>query len=182
MRRLLLIAASLTPLLFAASTEALAQRQFGGHGVRGGGFHGGGVAWRGGGGWRGGPAWGGAGWRGGPGWHGGGVAWRGGSGWRGGTVWRGGPGWRGSYWPRYRSRGWDSGWGWGAAGFATGMMVGAIAAQPIYQPVQPIYIDSGAGWSCSTPVRVCTLYNPAPVGIGCSCRVSGGRARGVVVP
>jgi hypothetical protein len=57
-------------------------------------------------------------------------------------------------------------------------MLGVLAAQPLYQP---IYVTPAAGWTCSTPVRVCTLYEPAPVGIGCSCRTPGGRARGVVV-
>lgn len=41
----------------------------------------------------------------------------------------------------------------------------------------------GAGRSCSTPQRICTLVSPAPVGTGCSCRLPAGkRARGFVVP
>ncbi len=166
MRRLLLIAASVTPLLFAASTEALAQRQFGGHGFRAGGWHGG--AWRGGGG-----------------------------GWRGihrgfypGAAFRsGGFGWRGSYGPRYRYGGGYPYWGLGAAA-AT---IGALATYPAYPdyyypsyPVYPVYpayavVPGGTGGSCSTPVKMCTLYERAPLGIGCSCRVPGGRARGAVV-
>jgi hypothetical protein len=34
---------------------------------------------------------------------------------------------------------------------------------------------------CRTPARICRLYEPAPVGSGCSCRVQGGRSRGRVV-
>ncbi len=168
MRRLLLIAASVTPLLFAASTEALAQRQFGGHGFRAGGWHGG--AWRGGGGWR--------------GIH---------RGFYPGAAFRsGGFGWRGSYGPRYRYGGGYPYWGLGAAA-AT---IGALATYPAYPdyyypsyPVYPVYpaypayavVPGGTGGSCSTPIKMCTLYERAPLGIGCSCRVPGGRARGAVV-
>lgn len=35
---------------------------------------------------------------------------------------------------------------------------------------------------CATRVRTCQLYEPAPVGARCSCRVPGGRAVGQVVP
>lgn len=38
------------------------------------------------------------------------------------------------------------------------------------------------GGRCETPVKMCTLIHPSTVGIGCSCRIPGGRARGVVVP
>ncbi len=38
------------------------------------------------------------------------------------------------------------------------------------------------GGRCETPVKMCTLIRPSSVGVGCSCRVPGGRARGVVVP
>ena len=40
----------------------------------------------------------------------------------------------------------------------------------------------GIGGYCATPVRTCQLINAAPIGTGCSCQVSGGRARGVVSP
>ena len=174
MRRLFLIAAAVAPLLFAAGTEAMAQHRVGGHGFRAGGFHGGG--------WR-----GGHGWRGGAGWHGA-------AGWRG--AYRGSdPGvgaWRGGYHRPYYRR-----WGgypyWGAAGLAA--TVGALAAYPAYYPdyydypaypVYPAYpaysvAPAASGGQCSTPVKVCTLYERAPLGVGCSCRVSGGRARGAVV-
>lgn len=38
------------------------------------------------------------------------------------------------------------------------------------------------GNSCSTPVKTCELRHAAYVGIGCSCRVPGGHARGSVTP
>jgi hypothetical protein len=38
------------------------------------------------------------------------------------------------------------------------------------------------GNSCTTPQKTCALHNPSSVGIGCSCRVPGGRARGSVTP
>jgi hypothetical protein len=41
-------------------------------------------------------------------------------------------------------------------------------------------LGAGNGNFCETPVRTCQLRTRAPVGIGCSCRVSGGRARGIV--
>jgi hypothetical protein len=38
------------------------------------------------------------------------------------------------------------------------------------------------GTICATPVKTCGLHDAAFVGNGCSCRVSGGRARGSVSP
>lgn len=38
----------------------------------------------------------------------------------------------------------------------------------------------GYGQYCVTRVKTCRLIEPSIVGTGCSCRVSGGRARGVV--
>src|SRR5947199_57563 len=35
---------------------------------------------------------------------------------------------------------------------------------------------------CTTPQKTCALRSPSYVGIGCSCRVPGGRARGSVTP
>ena len=49
-------------------------------------------------------------------------------------------------------------------------------------PVQTGRSAAVAGNSCTTPAKVCTLYQPSYVGIGCSCRVPGGRARGTVTP
>jgi hypothetical protein len=48
-------------------------------------------------------------------------------------------------------------------------------------PVVPAALDDEGG-SCATPVLVCRLYEPAPIGYGCSCTVGGGQARGVVQP
>jgi hypothetical protein len=49
-------------------------------------------------------------------------------------------------------------------------------------PVAPAATDIDEGGSCATPVLVCRLYEPAPVGYGCFCTVGGGQARGVVQP
>ena len=100
--------------------------------------------------------------------------------------WR--PGWSPYRWPyrrwvrpHWRSHPYnyydDWGWGWGATGLATGIAIGAAAAMPA-----PVYATpAGAvGSYCATPVRTCALINAAPVGTGCSCRVTGGRARGTV--
>ena len=38
------------------------------------------------------------------------------------------------------------------------------------------------GRMCSTPAKSCELYHASWVGNGCSCRVSGGMARGSVTP
>lgn len=183
MRCSLLVAASVAPLLLATATVASAQPHFGGGGFRGGGFHGGGFhgGFHGRGigmrpyglrpafpGYR--PGWGG-GWRG--GWHGAGFYPR--------RPW-------GGYYPYRRY------WGgyypyWGAAaGLATAAAIGAAASYPAYDyypayPVYPAYdvVPAASGGQCSTPVKICTLYAPAPLGTGCSCRVPGGRARGAVV-
>jgi hypothetical protein len=87
-------------------------------------------------------------------------------------------GWVGpAYWgPAYYPYGYYGGWGWGAAGLATGVAIGAAAAAPVY--ATPV---TGTGGYCATPARTCALTSPAPVGTGCSCRVSGGRARGTVI-
>ena len=42
-------------------------------------------------------------------------------------------------------------------------------------------VASADGGYCATSVRTCALTSAAPVGTGCSCRTSGGRARGSVV-
>jgi hypothetical protein len=74
------------------------------------------------------------------------------------------------------------GWGWGAAGLATGLAIGA-ATYPYDSYPYPTYetpVTAALGGYCVTPVRTCALIDPAPVGVGCSCRAPGGRARGVV--
>jgi hypothetical protein len=49
-------------------------------------------------------------------------------------------------------------------------------------PIAPAATDMDEGGSCATPALVCRLYEPAPIGYGCSCSVGGGQARGVVQP
>jgi hypothetical protein len=70
-------------------------------------------------------------------------------------------------------------WGWGAAGLATGLVLGTAAASTY--PVYATPAQSPDGGYCATPVRTCALINPAPLGTGCSCRTARGRARGTVV-
>lgn len=125
----------------------------------------------------------------------GGPRWGGVNRWYGGSRWYGRPvvgagwgwgrwGWGRRYYPGYYYGGYP--WGWGAAGLAAGTAIGAAAAYPAYaDPAYPIYSDaydepSAIGGYCATPVRTCALIDQAPVGTGCSCRVAGGRARGVV--
>jgi hypothetical protein len=77
---------------------------------------------------------------------------------------------------------------YGGWGLATGAVIGAAATYPYYN--YPYYDDpyatyqtpvaSADGGYCVTSVRTCALINPAEVGIGCSCSVPGGRARGTV--
>lgn len=161
MRHLLLITASVAPLLLAASVPAAAQPHFGGGFRHGGGFHARGIGMRPLGARPAFPAYRQS-WRG--GWQGGGWGWR-----------------HAGYYRGYRGYPY---WGSGLAA-AT---LGAIAAYP-YDPAYPAYpvypayeaMPAAAGGMCSTPVKTCALYEPAPLGIGCSCRVSGGRARGTVV-
>jgi len=183
MRCSLLIAAAVAPWLLTAATDASAQPHFGGGGFRAGGFHGGGFH---GGGFRGGgfygrgigmrpyglrPAF--------PGYR---PGWGGRGGWQGAGFYPRRPYW-GGYYPYRRWGGYYPYWG-AAAGFATAAAIGAAATYPGYgYPVYPAYQvePTASGGQCSTAVKVCTLYEPAPLGTGCSCRVSGGRARGTVV-
>jgi hypothetical protein len=177
----------------------------GGGGWRGGTWAGSrGYGW-GGGGWRGRPGW--AGYRG-YGWGGGG--WSGRPGWAGyrGYGWYS-PGWYGSsWWPfglgvatasTYPF--WGSGWGWGGWGYPYygGGGGGYYAGYPSYSYPSYSYpnyayttrapvvtgrsVASGnVGRHCTTQVRMCLLRNASFVGNGCSCKVSGGRARGTVTP
>ena len=82
--------------------------------------------------------------------------------------------------------------GWGA-GLAAGAVIGAAATYPYYNYPYSTYpystpystyqtpVASADGGYCATSVRTCALTSAAPVGTGCSCRTSGGRARGSVV-
>lgn len=179
MRRLLLVAAAIAPVIGLSSAPASAQVNAANGFPVGGGFH------RGGGGFH-------AGW-GGRGIVNRGIGWNRPGAYRAGGYWRGGSNWRGGAWrgyPRYRYGG-SPYWG-AAAGLATAATIGALATGPAYgyyepEPVYPVYpayraIPVASGDQCSTPVKMCTLYEPAQLGVGCSCKVSGGRARGTVVP
>ncbi|MGF9761271.1 hypothetical protein AAII07_39380 [Microvirga sp. 0TCS3.31] len=99
--------------------------------------------------------------------------------------WRYGYGATGGRYPYYGGRyPYYGGVGWGAAGLATGAIVGAAATYPYYNYPYSTYqtpVASADGGYCATSVRTCALTNAAPVGTGCSCRTSGGRARGSVV-
>jgi hypothetical protein len=179
MRRILILSAALLPFVALAPDDASAQRRFGGGGFRQGGFGGvrpavvprGGFTpgrtrgqfgpdyWR--------PP---AGWR--PGW-GANRSFR--PGWVRPAYWRRGWGWSAGWGPGW---GWGSSWGWGAAGLATGVALGAAAATPAPVFAAPV---GGIGNFCATPARTCQLVSPAQIGIGCSCRVPGGRARGTVI-
>lgn len=114
-------------------------------------------------------------------------------GYRGGA----GLGYRGAYYGRRSYYG-----GRLAGGLAAGTVLGAAAAYPYYYGApyygyetpyyygrpyyaEPYYVapvSSGIGEYCRTPVRTCRLINPAELGVGCSCRVAGGRAYGSVIP
>jgi hypothetical protein len=86
----------------------------------------------------------------------------------------------GRYYGRYP---YNNGWGWGAAGLATGAAIGAAATYPYYGYPYSTYqtpVASAAGGYCVTSVRTCALTTSAPVGTGCSCSTPGGRARGTV--
>lgn len=106
------------------------------------------------------------------------------------SEWRGRyPNSRGRYpyyggrYPYYGRSPYYGGWGVGA-GLVTGSVIGAAATYPYYNYPYSTYqtpVSSAAGGYCATSVRTCALTSPAPVGTGCSCRISGGRARGTVV-
>jgi len=62
-------------------------------------------------------------------------------------------------------------------------------ATPRYAPIPaPIVVselgiaDGSIGMHCSTPVKICVLRQASPLGAGCSCKVTGGPARGSVTP
>lgn len=204
MRRFWIMIATIglgSALLVGGVSDAWAWR---GGGWRGGGWHGGG--WHGGG-WRGG--WHGAGWRG--GWHGvgwrGGWGWN--RGW-GGWGWNRGWGWRGGWWPAYAGLGlgwaatspyWGSGWGWGYGWPSSSYYsyswpydsyygaYGTYQPRPYYAYTQTAPLVTGRsvatgsiGMHCATSVKTCLLRNASYIGGGCSCKVSGGRARGTVTP
>lgn len=95
----------------------------------------------------------------------------------------------------------DGGWGPHQWGY-DGMALGAAASDPhsygYYGAAYPSecgYYGSGnygyygaaysapvanEGYHCVTPVKTCLLNEPGWLGTGCSCKVSCGRARGIV--
>ncbi len=98
-------------------------------------------------------------------------------------AWRGG-GYRGygaygasAYPGYYQGYGWggygDGGW-WGPVAAASAILPFAAAA------TQVGYSDVSLGGYCATPEKTCELYSAAQIGTGCSCRVPGGHARGLV--
>ena len=94
--------------------------------------------------------------------------------------WRYGYGATGGRYPYYGGRYPYYGVG---AGLATGAVIGAAATYPYYNYPYSTYqtpVSSSVGGYCVTAVLTCALTNSAPVGTGCSCRTSGGRARGTV--
>ena len=72
------------------------------------------------------------------------------------------------------------GYGYGNPGYASGYGYPGYgyAAAPLVTG-RSVAIG-GMGGYCSTPVRTCELYQASYIGNGCSCRVVGGHARGVV--
>ncbi len=88
-------------------------------------------------------------------------------------------GWRHYGWRRglaspYYAYGYPYTYGYGAglAGLATApLMTGrSVAVSP----------TADSGNYCATPVKTCLLYEPGWLGTGCSCKVYGGYARGIV--
>ncbi|MDB5510392.1 MAG: hypothetical protein JWL93_2861 [Hyphomicrobiales bacterium] len=110
-----------------------------------------------------------------------------------GRRWRGrgwyGPGiglataplWLGGYGPYYDQPYYDWGNGYDEGYDYPVEETYVPAPVPVYPA--PRRYSAALGNHCSTPQKVCQLYQPAQVGIGCSCRApSGGRFRGQVVP
>jgi hypothetical protein len=75
-------------------------------------------------------------------------------------------------------------YGAGTYGYDYGYPYDAGYYDPGYDiaPVAPVATDIAEGGSCATPVLVCRLYEPAEIGLGCTCTVDGGPVRGVVQP
>ncbi|MDE2362430.1 MAG: hypothetical protein KGM42_07105 [Hyphomicrobiales bacterium] len=96
--------------------------------------------------------------------------------------WHGG--WHGrrhAWWPGYTGVGVGFGYGLGFGGWGWNDYPYDYYGYDYAYPPAAAPVATGAlGGYCGTPVKTCRLYNPAPVGIGCSCRTPGGRARGIV--
>jgi len=183
-----------TVLFFSGPNQAFAWRG----GWYGGGWHG--AGWHGVG-WRGGWAGGGWGWnRPGWGWNRPGWGWN--RGW-GGGFWPGaagfGIGWGATspYWGSSYS--WGYGWpyyNYGISSYYPNYYQGYSYYPNYYRAYQTPYYTArttvpvtgrsvaagNIGTRCATTVRTCLLRNASYVGVGCSCAISGGRARGSVIP
>jgi hypothetical protein len=95
-------------------------------------------------------------------------------------AWRGGH--HNRFWP-YAAAAAGAGIAYGAYGYDYGYPYETGYYDDPGYDVAPVAVVAGEeGGSCATPVLVCRLYEPAPVGYGCSCTVGGGQARGVVQP
>ncbi|RTL81290.1 MAG: hypothetical protein EKK29_18250 [Hyphomicrobiales bacterium] len=111
-------------------------------------------------------------------------------------------GWRPTWgYGRWGYAGMRRGWGYGRWGYG-GVALGAAASYPYsygyYGSAYPsacgnygsgTYGYSGASYSapvasegyyCATSEKTCLLNEPGWLGTGCSCKVPGGRARGIV--
>jgi hypothetical protein len=89
---------------------------------------------------------------------------------------------------RYDGRRAGGGWRGPAIGAGVGLGLGlgypygyGYQPAPVY-PAYPAYQEDAYGDHCETPRRICQLYDSAPIGADCSCRVPGGRAYGEVIP
>jgi hypothetical protein len=161
----------------AISGPAAAFGRGGGGGFHAGGFHGGG--------WRG-AGFNGGGWRGG-GWQG--VYGNGGAGWGVGAGLLGlGLGYGLAGGGEY---GYNYGYGDPYAGYYSNpgyaYSPGFYTTQPRIATTAPLVTGRSVatgqiGDFCTTAVKTCQLVQASYVGVGCSCRVPGGRARGSVTP
>ena len=103
-------------------------------------------------------------------------------------------------WHRGWHRGWHYGWhrGWHRPyygynygygypyGYGLGTGLATLATAPLAvaaaatAPLMTGRSVAASGNYCATPVKTCLLYEPGWVGTGCSCKVYGGQARGIV--
>ncbi|HUI22360.1 MAG TPA: hypothetical protein VLZ74_15110 [Methylocella sp.] len=88
-----------------------------------------------------------------------------------------------SYWYGYPYYGYYYGYPYG---YGYGLGLAALATAPLTlaaDATAPLVTGrsvAASGSYCATPVRTCLLREPGWVGTGCSCRVYGGHARGLV--
>jgi hypothetical protein len=95
--------------------------------------------------------------------------------------WRGGN--RHRFWP-YAAAAAGAGIAYGVGSYGYDYPYDSGYYDPGYEAapvVGPAALDDEGG-SCATPVVICRLYEPAEIGLGCTCTVNGGPVRGVVQP